>query len=69
MKPLTKVTPLTEVMPLTEVTPLTKVTPLTEVLPETEVMPLACVTHFYGLYMLSIPLPKLDLFVDCTSTL
>ena len=51
--------------PLNEVTPTTEVTPLTKVTPATEVMPLAGVTHFYGLYMLSILLPKLDLFVDC----
>ena len=50
-------------------TPVTEVARLMDVAPLAEVTHLADVTHVFGLCMLSIPLPKLDLLVDCTCIL
>ena len=64
--PFAEVTPLTGVMPFMEVTPLTKVTPFNRSDAGDRCATFGRCDAFYGLYMLSIPLSKLNLFVDCT---
>ena len=66
MKPFAEVTPLTGVMPFMEVTPLTNVMPFDRSDARDRCDTFGRCDTFYGLYMLSILLSKLNIFVDCT---